>query len=263
MSLFLLSGLGLEVAAIIVLVVSVKLFLMWYMSPTQKGLRGERAVARRLKDYLPADKYIVLNDLYFNLPDGSTTQVDHLVVSQFGVFVIETKTYSGWIFGDEKSAKWSQSIYRKKSSFQNPLRQNYRHICTLADTLNIDKHYFHNVVVFRGGCSFKTEPPAGVVFEQELIKYLLSHTTSIIKPSQVQEVAEVIMAWAQTVSEQSKKSHVSNLKKRHTGVQVDEGAPKCPICGGEMVLRQSKKSNSAFYGCKAYPKCRGKVQVKM
>jgi hypothetical protein len=246
---------------VIIFVLAVKLFFAWYFSPKQRGIRGERAVAAKLRANLPAE-YIVLNDLYLPLPDGTTTQIDHVVVSQYGIFVVETKTYSGWIFGDEKSAKWSQSIYRKKSSFQNPIRQNYKHICALVDNLGIDKSYFHNVVVFRGGCSFKTEMPNGVVYDHRVVKHILAFEQPLIKLSQVQEVAEVIGEWQSTVSATAKQSHVSNLKKRHEGVSAGDAAPKCPYCGGEMVLRSPKNGGAPFYGCKAYPKCRGIVKVK-
>ena len=245
----------------IVLCLALKLFLAWYFSPTQKGIRGERRVAQRLRDGLPSE-YIILNDLYLPLPDGTTTQIDHVVVSQFGIFVVETKTYSGWIFGEANSAKWSQSIYRKKSSFQNPLRQNYKHICALADNLGISKDYFHNVVAFTGDCTFKTEMPEGVAYSRSIAKYIQTFTQPLIKSSQVAEVAEVIGEWQSSVSEQAKKSHVSNLKQRHEGVQITDAAPRCPYCGGEMVLRKKKNSTEQFYGCKSYPKCRGIVKIR-
>ena len=129
----------------IALLVALKIFFLWWNSPRRKGARGEALVARRLREGLPAG-YLVLNDVYLPLADGTTTQIDHVVVSQFGIFVVETKTYAGWIFGDERSAQWTQTIYRKKSRFQNPLRQNYRHICALADNLGIDRSYFQSVI---------------------------------------------------------------------------------------------------------------------
>ncbi|PFC06082.1 nuclease-related domain-containing protein, partial [Bacillus cereus] len=59
---------------------------------------------------------------------GDTTQIDHIVIAETGVFVVETKNYEGWIYGNEKAARWTQGIFRKKSSFQNTFRQNYKHI---------------------------------------------------------------------------------------------------------------------------------------
>jgi hypothetical protein len=181
-------------------------------------------------------------------------------VSQYGVFVVETKTYSGWIFGDEKSKDWTQSIYRKKSRFQNPMRQNYKHICALADNLGVDKSYFIGVVAFTGDCTFKTEMPEGVVYSRRAADYIRSKNMPKIKSEQVGELAQAISEWQATVSEERKSKHVENLRKSHASVKEGE-TPVCPYCGGEMVLRKSKKDGTSFYGCKAYPKCRGIVKV--
>ena len=243
----------------IALVILFRIFLMWWNSPKQKGKRGEKLVARRLRKGLP-DEYLILNDIYLPLPDGTTTQIDHVVVSQYGVFVVETKTYSGWIFGDEKSAQWAQSIYRKKSRFQNPMRQNYKHICALADNLGIDKSYFTGVVAFTGDCTFKTDMPDGVVYSRRAADYIRSCNTPRIKASQVGELADAIAEWQGTVSEERKSSHVANLRKRHSAVREGD-APVCPYCGGRMVLRTRKKDGAKFYGCESYPACRGIVNI--
>lgn len=69
-------------------------------------------------------------------PDG-TTQVDHVIVSRFGVFVIETKNHKGWVFGEERSRKWAQVIYRNKYQFLNPLRQNYKHLKAVQEVTGL------------------------------------------------------------------------------------------------------------------------------
>lgn len=242
------------------LVIVIRIFLMWWNSPKQKGKRGEKLVAGRLRKGLP-DEYRILNDIYLPLPDGTTTQIDHIVVSQYGVFVVETKTYSGWIFGDEKSKDWSQSIYHKKSRFQNPMRQNYKHICALADNLRIDKPYFIGVVAFTGDCTFKTEMPDGVVYSRRAADYIRSRTTPMIKPSQLDELASAIAEWQGTLSEKQIDSHVANLQKRHSSVREGD-IPQCPYCGGGMVLRKRKGDGKSFYGCKSYPRCRGIINVE-
>lgn len=241
------------------LLVVLRIFLLWWNSPKQKGKRGEKLVAGRLRKGLP-DEYRILNDIYLPLPDGTTTQIDHIVVSQYGVFVVETKTYSGWIFGDEKSKEWTQSIYRKKSRFQNPMRQNYKHICALADNLGIDKSYFIGVVVFTGDCTFKTEMPPGVVYSRRAADCILSHNTPMIKPGQIDDLTSAIAEWQGTLSEGQIKGHVANLKKRHSAVREGD-APLCPYCGGRMVLRTRKKDGAKFYGCESYPACRGVVNI--
>ena len=244
----------------IILVGIVGILVSAFNSPSRKGARGEKIVASRLRDGLP-EEYQILNDTYLPLPDGTTTQIDHIVVSQYGIFVVETKNYSGWIFGNENSAKWTQTIYHCKHSFQNPIRQNYRHICALSDNLKIPKDYFKSVVAFTGDCDFRTEMPEGVVYSRKAAQYIRSFTTPRIKAGQVLEIASAILAWQGTVSEERKDSHVQNLKKRHSAVHADSPTPKCPFCGGDMVMRHRRSDGAAFYGCRKYPSCKGIVNI--
>ena len=74
---------------------------------------------------LPSSMYRQYHDVI--LPTaGGTTQIDHVFVSVFGVFVVETKNMSGWIFGSERDQDWTQVFPGgRKFKFQNPLRQNY------------------------------------------------------------------------------------------------------------------------------------------
>lgn len=92
-------------------------------SPSIKGSVGEFHVAVRLK-FLNAENYKVLNDVLLKNKSGRTSQIDHVIVSPYGIFVIETKNYKGWIFGNEKSENWTQVIYKKKYLFKNPVKRN-------------------------------------------------------------------------------------------------------------------------------------------
>jgi hypothetical protein len=78
-----------------------------------------------------------INNVTIPTPNG-TTQIDHVIVSRYGVFVVETKNMDGWVFGDERNSHWTQSIFGKKYKFQNPLHQNYRHTKALSEFLGID-----------------------------------------------------------------------------------------------------------------------------
>lgn len=194
-------------------VAALKLLVAMRSTPAAKGRIGEARVARRLRDGL-GPEYKMLNDIYLPSREGETTQIDHIVVSQYGVFVVETKNWTGWIFGDAASAKWTQSIYRKKSSFQNPIRQNYKHICELSRNLGIDKEYFIGVVAVTGDCTFKTDMPEGVVYSKRAAAYIRSFTREIIKAEQVPEIAEAILAWQASIPDSVKAAHVSNLRRR-------------------------------------------------
>ena len=67
---------------------------------------GEVLVRKALTNNLPKESWHLLNNVTLKIDNG-TTQIDHVLVSRLGVFVIETKHYKGWIFGDEKSREWT------------------------------------------------------------------------------------------------------------------------------------------------------------
>ena len=71
------------------------------------GKAGEHHVKGRIKK-LPKDKYLIINDLMV-MVDEKTYQIDHVIVSPYGIFVIETKQYNGYITGNEYDKKWKQN----------------------------------------------------------------------------------------------------------------------------------------------------------
>ena len=250
-----------EILGIGLLLAALKFLLM----PKFKGWFGERLVARMLRKLDP-QQYRVLNDIYLPKPDGTTAQIDHIVVSPYGVFVIETKTYKGWIFGDANSKVWTQSLCGKgrkasKFTFQNPVHQNYAHLCALENCTGISKDVMRPVIAFSGEATFKTERPDGVCYFGGVVKYIKSFTTSIIKDEQMDEIVSSILEWQTTLTKGQIVAHVDNLKKRHEGVSVADSEPRCPYCGAPMVLRTRKSDGKPFYGCSAYPKCKGIVNV--
>lgn len=196
--------------------VLISLLFAWFNSPRQKGLRGEKLVKRVLADGL-GDGYILLNDVYLPRKGDGTSQIDHIVVSQYGIFVIETKNYSGWIFGRENDAEWTETFPGQKYHFLNPIHQNDAHIYALAECLGISKEYFHGVVAFTENCTFKTPMPDGVVYTVALADYIKSFDRVQIDPAQVPEVADAIKKWAAEVGANPAKSHVASLKRKKHG----------------------------------------------
>ena len=131
---------------------------------------GEALVANAIEASLPQPR-VLLNNVTLPAETGST-QIDHVLITTTGIFVIETKHYSGWIFGDPNQSHWTQTIFKKKSRFQNPLHQNYGHIKALQSLFNLPEDNFFSLVVFTGGAEFKTDLGPGVIKLDELIAYL-------------------------------------------------------------------------------------------
>ena len=154
---------------------------VWYLVPLLlivsvfksrwlKGAFGEFLV-NRLLSKLPESDYTLIKDVTLPTSDG-TTQVDHIVVSKYGIFVVETKNMKGWIFGSARQKQWTQKIYRHSSKFQNPLHQNYKHIKALETLLGCSEEHLHSVIVFIGDSTFKTEMPPNVTYARGSIRYI-------------------------------------------------------------------------------------------
>jgi len=123
---------------------------------------GEKLTTVGLSLLLDPDLYRRIDNVLVPAGNG-TTQVDHVIVSIFGIFVIETKNMDGWIFGSAEQKSWTQSFGKKRFRFQNPLRQNYRHTRSMAEFLRLDHDVFHSVVFFIGDCELKTRLPENVL----------------------------------------------------------------------------------------------------
>ncbi len=189
------------------------IFIKFLKSRRFKGWSGEKATSVGLNLNLDLEIYRIFDDII--IPDaGGSTQIDHVVLSKYGIFVIEVKNYSGWIFGKEKDPQWTQVIYRTKNRFQNPLRQNYRHIEALSDFLKIEETYFYSVVFFMGDCVFKTKMPSNVI-NNNLSGYIESFRVPILSLGKFEHAVESLRSLKDNPLI-SKKEHIETLKQKHT-----------------------------------------------
>lgn len=239
---------------------------LWYLFPLFifatvvnsawfKGIFGEFIINVFAKWKLDNGVYHLIKNVTLPTEDG-TTQIDHIIVSVFGVFVVETKNLRGWIYGSPKQKMWTQKIYRNTYRFQNPLHQNYKHTKTLQALLNLEDDQLHSVVVFIGDSTFKTPMPDNVTYGMGYIRYIQSVTETVLSPEQVVEITHAIETGRLTRSFKTHREHVRHIQK----ITADkENSQLCPKCGSEMLLRETKKGENAgkqFWGCSAFPKCR-------
>ena len=221
-----------------------------------KGWVGEAkgAVAQAL--FLDKEIYTSINNV--TIPaHGGTTQIDHVIVSRFGIFVVETKNMKGWIFGDEKSKQWTQSLFGQKYRFQNPLHQNYRHTMALSDFLQVEQDKFHSFVMFWGSAEFKTPMPPNVL-TSGYSNYIKSRQQILFSDEEVKLLVEALRTGILPKTWATRREHVASLKARHASTTT------CPKCGAKLVQRTAKTGANIgrqFLGCASFPKCRYMTQA--
>jgi predicted RNA-binding Zn-ribbon protein involved in translation (DUF1610 family) len=237
-----------------VIVAVVALATFYARLPGVKGARGERKVRRLMAAQLNPDEYHQFHDITVESSQGPT-QIDHLVVSRYGVFVIETKNFSGWIFGSQRFRQWTQVIYGAKFRFQNPLHQNYKHTKAVEFFLGLPATSIHSLVVFVGRSEFRTDLPLNVTDLRGLIPYIKSKGSPLIESRDVVWLVERLAAHKSGAA----------LPRREPSLRAVPSKPMCPRCGTAMVIRISKKGRNVgqqFWGCPTYPKCAGTRELK-
>lgn len=253
----------------------------YWQVKSDSGLKGEYHLYRQLQ-HLEGYGYKMLHNLYLQV--GTRTQeLDLLLITDRGLFAIESKNYSGWVFGNENNTYWTQTFPNgrdraRKEKFYNPIMQNRKHCEFLKKCLNADYIPIFSVIVFGDKCEIKditVQSDDVIICKSRQLTYII---TEIIEDKlqrysteRIDAIFRQLLPYSQ-VDEYVKQRHLQNAK-----AAADRGTIRgiwskpdfspiqrgvsgaCPNCGGQLVLRQAKKgaaAGRAFYGCSNFPKCK-------
>lgn len=178
--------------------------------------RGEVAVRRAIRATFDTSDYHLMNNVTIPMVEG-TTQIDHVLISRFGIFVIETKHYSGWIYADAASAKWTQAIGNAKFQFQNPIRQNYKHIKAVESGLLriVPGVPVRSVVVFTGKAVFKNELPVGVFYLNGLTSHLATFQEAVLSKEALEQCVGNLECQRLALTQQTDVEHRQFLQRKY------------------------------------------------
>ena len=222
-------------------------------SPTRKGQKGERRVARRLQG-MPLD-YRSLHDIMVRTRSGRTMQIDHVVVSRYGIFVIETKNYEGVIIGNGHTDEWHQNIWGKVYELYNPEMQNRAHVGVLKFLLpEVDGALFHSIVAFPDDTKLVLSNLSEYVVPMGAVRRVIaSYTEAVLTVEDVARLADRI-AQTNITDADVRRRHKLEVSKAKSLRRAKVLSGKCPLCGGNLVRRKSRYG--WFVGCSNYPDCR-------
>ncbi len=200
--------------------------------------------------------------------NGETTEIDLLYITVKGILVIESKNYSGYIFGNENSPKWTATLYAgkdwagrkqvEKNSFYNPIWQNDTHIKYLQAGF-VEEIPFFSIIVLSDRCSFKSlsinRTDVAVCHRGQLsivIKDIWKNNPDVLEEREVNEIFLSLQPYTNP-EDAVKQQHVEQLREKIYSTTV------CPCCGGKLVVRVAKngaRAGRSFYGCSNYPRCK-------
>lgn len=258
------------------------------------GSFGEYCIYKNLKS-LEKDGAKFLFNCYLPRGNGTTTEIDVLLLHHSGIYVFESKNYSGWIFGSENSETWTQTLSHGKGRmagkehFLNPIFQNELHMRCLKNYIEKDVSVY-SVIAFSERCEFKKmkidNPDCHVIHRSEAINIIRKNIKKFTNSLHDDEIAEIynLLYPCTQVSEQTKQQHIEDINNRlrshdikkdeiisedrvdhlitadiQTEIEKDIDKRICPKCGAMLVLREAKRGRNkgnSFYGCSSFPKCR-------
>ncbi|MCM1048404.1 MAG: NERD domain-containing protein [Clostridiales bacterium] len=227
---------------------------------------------KKLKKY-ETDGGKFLFNCYLPKDDGTTTEIDVILIHSSGIFVIESKNYSGWIFGNEKDKMWTQTLRSnggkvQKKHFYNPIMQNNAHLKWLKTIVGKNVPVY-SLIAFSERCTLKNvtlESTDIVVINRqhiyESVKYMGNRSIQALSKMDIDRIYEMLYPYTQT-TEYERQQHIDNIltaqHKTNDNIVSYNINRICPKCGAELVLRTAKKGKHVgeqFYGCSNYPKCR-------
>lgn len=258
------------------------------------GKHGEKLTERELKIVqLFGRKGKILKNIYLPKENGETSEVDVIFITQKGIFVFESKNYSGWIFGDEKNRNWTASLPNgQKNQFYNPVMQNKTHMKWMSSYVGDDVPLF-SIIVFSERCELKKvtiySEDVKVIkrdYTYATVRSIWDKNPDVLSDEKINELFEKLKGLT-NVDAAIKAAHIENIENKYkkpirtekeensfdieknetasiedTSSEVDSKASEaliCPKCGGVLVLRVAKKGSNIgnqFYGCSNYPKCK-------
>lgn len=211
------------------------------------GLMGEFWVKQELKKL--NDEYLIINNLMLETSDNKTHQIDHVIISKYGIFVIETKQINGYIIGNDYHNNWIVKVGKRTYYMNNPVHQNYGHIESLKEILKLSDECFVSIVCIPSRAKLKIKSD-NVLRIYNLLNRINEYKEVVIEnPKSIYE--SLLKLNITDIS--ARKEHVKNIKKLKKE-KSETFANKCPVCGSDLVTRNGKYS--LFLGCSNFPRCK-------
>lgn len=231
--------------AFIVLVVVLVFLVSLAKTPQGRGFLGEWYIKHIIGKTVKGKQYVINN--YMIVEDGKSSQIDHILINSKGIFIIETKNYSGRIYGKENQQEWTQVLnYGKvKNHFYNPVKQNATHVYRITNILPEDAPIISVVVFVKDNTKYIESEK--VIGSSRLGKFVKNDHGYSLTEDQMESYYKTL---TENRSDLSNREHVKEIHQ----MKQDIDSNICPRCGGKLVEKTGKYGK--FLGCENYPKCK-------
>lgn len=237
---------------VVVLILIIK--LLSFMRERRKARQNEGELAMEAElSKLWFFRYRKLHDIMLKNRD-MTSQIDHVVVSRYGIFVIETKDFRGTVYGKEWDKNWTQKTPARQLVFQNPIHQNYGHLKAVERLVEEYDLPIISIVAFsdKGKLNINVKDNY-VVYIDEVNDIIKKYKKKHITRKESKKIYKLLKR-KNINNFLTRRRHIRMIGKKVKREKRDISKNICPRCGGELLLKKSKMGN--FIGCSNYPTCK-------
>ncbi|MFO7612458.1 MAG: NERD domain-containing protein [Clostridia bacterium] len=226
----------------------------FFSFPGPRGFLAEFA-ARLVLMTLNKNKYIVMNNIYIPAYDGLYTQIDHLIVSNRGIVVVETKSFGGDISGSPREKYWKSSNGGHVKKVLNPIRQNSYHIRMLKQNCpSLDEGMLHSVVCLSIGTKAEVNTRTPITTPLSLRKTVMDILGRGTADRRARDRMATSIGGIVIRSAGIKARHRELLQARERKI----GAGFCPRCGARLLYKRG--SRGVYRICSRYPSCKFRLE---
>ena len=218
----------------------------YYSATHDTGRYGEYLIYKKLKEFEQQGAKFLFN-IYVPKKDEETTEIDVLMISHKGLFVFESKNYSGWIFGSDNKRYWYQILpsgrrKSRKEKFYNPIFQNNTHIKYLKSLIG-ENFPFYSIITFSERCTLKDinlhKSNVSVINRYQVFSTVASiynNTEDLLTDMQVEEIYNTLYPHSQ-VDENIKQKHIDVI---NNSLNENNNAEICVAASENEVINKGE-----------------------
>ena len=191
-----------------------------------KGNLGEYYLYCDLKGIAGYKRFLF--NCYIPKPNGEYTEIDLMLLHESGIFIFESKNYSGWIFGAERNKYWTQTLPAgkrgiEKHKFFNPIIQNQIHIKYLNLIIKQKLSDIYSYVIFSNRCSLKKIELISnnhfVIHRDQVnisVRRNIARSINKFSAEKIDSIYDMLYPFTQ-LDNTKKQEHIQNIRNRYGG----------------------------------------------
>lgn len=233
----------------IVLIVFLVIVFTFLSSTYFKGWYGEYIFYLRIKRIVKDDGKIIRDIIIPKIDDNNvTSQIDNVIISRRGIFVIEIKNFSGKIYGADEQKEWTQSLNYGKNNykFYSPVKQNKTHVNRIKEHIKFEIDIFSVIIFIKADIS---SLKSNYTYDIKRFKKFYRNQKIKYSNSEIEHIYNYFSHFKKN-KVKTTKEHVKGIKDKQKMIEKNI----CPYCNKKLVLRTGKYGD--FYACDNYPKCK-------